>query len=52
VIPLQMLLAAPLGWLDHERSVVISFLREENRALKAQLGNRWLRVSDDQRRRL
>jgi hypothetical protein len=52
VIPLPILLAAPLGWLDHEQRVVISCLREENRALKAQLGNRWLRVSDDQRRRL
>jgi transposase InsO family protein len=31
---------------------VIAFLREENRALKAQLGRRRLRLNDDQRRRL
>jgi hypothetical protein len=52
VIPLQMLLAALLGWLEREQRDVIAFLREENRALKAQLGSRWLRLNDDQRRRL
>jgi hypothetical protein len=52
VIPLQMLLAALLGWLEREQRDVIAFLREENRALKAQLGNRRLRLNDDQRRRL
>jgi len=38
VIPLQMLLAALLGWLKAKQRDVIAFLREENRALKAQLG--------------
>jgi putative transposase len=52
VIPLQMLLAALLGWLDREQCDVIAFLREENRVLKAQLGSRRLRLHDDQRRRL
>jgi putative transposase len=52
VIPLQMLLAALLGWLDREQRDVIAFLREENRVLKAQLGRRRLRLDDDQRRRL
>jgi hypothetical protein len=52
VIPLQMLLAALLGWLEAEQRDVIAFLREENRALKAQLGGRRLRLNDDQRRRL
>ena len=47
-----MLLAALLGWLEREQRDVIAFLREENRALKAQLGNRRLRLNDDQRRRL
>jgi hypothetical protein len=37
VIPLQML-AALLGWLDREQRDVIAFLRDENRALKTQLG--------------
>jgi hypothetical protein len=52
VIPLQMLLAALLGWLEQEQRDVIAFLPEENRALKAQLGSRRLRFNDDQRRRL
>jgi hypothetical protein len=38
MIPLQMLLAAVLAWLDREQRDVISFLRQENRVLKAQLG--------------
>jgi hypothetical protein len=52
VIPLQMLLACVLGWLEAEQRDVIAFLREENRVLKAQLGRRRLRMDDDQRRRL
>jgi hypothetical protein len=52
VIPLQMLLAAQLGWLEREQRDVIAFLREENRTLKAQLGSRRLQLNDDQRRRL
>lgn len=47
-----MLLAALLGWLEREQRDVIAFLREENRALKAQLAGRRLRLSDAQRRRL
>ena len=52
MIPLQMLVAALLAWLDHEQRDVIAFLREENRVLKAQLGGRRLQLNDDQRRRL
>jgi putative transposase len=52
VIPLQILVAALLGWLEREQRDVIAFLREENRTLKAQLGSRRLRLNDDQRRRL
>jgi transposase InsO family protein len=47
-----MLLAALLAWLEAEQRDVIAFLREENRVLKAQLGNRRLRLDDDQRHRL
>jgi putative transposase len=47
-----MLLTALLAWLDAEQRDVIAFLREENRALKGQLGNRRLRLNEDQRRRL
>ena len=52
VFPLQMLLAALLGWLEREQRDVIAFLREENRVLKTQLAGRRLRVTDPQRRRL
>ena len=52
MIPLQMLLAALLAWLEAEQRDVIAFLREENRVLKAQLGTRRLRLDDKQRRRL
>ena len=52
MIPLQVLLAALLAWLEAEQRDVIAFLREENRVLKAQLGTRRLRLDDDQRRRL
>jgi len=47
-----MLLAALLAWLEAEQRDVVAFLREENRVLKSQLGNRRLRLDDDQRRRL
>jgi hypothetical protein len=36
VIPLQMLLAALLAWLDREQRDVIAYLREENRAATGQ----------------
>jgi hypothetical protein len=45
VIPLQMLLACLLGWLEAQQRDVIAFLREENRVLKAQLGSRRLRLT-------
>jgi putative transposase len=47
-----MLLTALLGWLMREQHDVIAFLREENRALKAQLTGRRPRLNDVQRRRL
>jgi len=47
-----MLLAAVRGWLEREQRDVIAYLREENRALKAQLAGRRLRLTDAQRRRL
>ena len=52
MIPLQMSMAALLGWLDREQRDVIAYLREENRALQVQLGSRRLRLDDRQRRRL
>src|SRR5678815_4787457 len=40
------------GWVEREQRTVIDFLREENRALKAQLRGRRIRLTNDQRRRL
>ena len=39
------------GWLNQEQQKILEYLQEENRVLKAQLGQR-LRLSDEQRRRL
>ena len=50
--PLQFLLATFAGWVNRQQAQVIDYLVEENRVLKEQIGNRRLRLSDDQRRRL
>jgi len=52
VLPFHLLLVAFLGWVEREQRTVIDFLREENRALKAQLRGHRIRLTDDQRRRL
>jgi hypothetical protein len=38
--------------MNQRQLQMIEYLREENRVLREQLGNRRLRLSDDQRRRL
>ena len=40
------------GWIHRDRQDVIEYLREENRVLREQFGNKRLRLTDDQRRRL
>jgi hypothetical protein len=40
------------GWVNSRQLEVIDFLREENRVLREQLGDRRPRFNDDQRRRL
>ena len=52
MVPLQLILAALVGWLERGHRDVIEYLREENRVLKAQLHGRRLRLTDDERRRL
>jgi hypothetical protein len=47
-----LLLIAVAGWMNQEQRQVIDYLREENRVLRAQIGDRRLRFDDDQRRRL
>jgi len=50
--PFRFLLLAVAGWMNQRQLQVIDYLREENRILREQLGDKRLRFSDDQRRRL
>jgi hypothetical protein len=49
---LQMLLIVLTGWLERREREAITYLMEENRVLRRQLGHRRLRLTDDDRRRL
>ena len=50
--PFQFVLIAVAGWINQRQLQMIEYLREENRILREQLGERRLRLTDDQRRRL
>ena len=50
--PFRFLLIAVSGWMNQRQVQMIEYLREENRELREQLGDRRLRFTDDQRRRL
>ena len=50
--PFQFVVIVLAGWMNQRQQNVIEYLREENRVLREQLGDRRLRFSDDQRRRL
>jgi hypothetical protein len=50
--PFRFLLIAVSGWMNQQQLDLIDYLREENRVLREQLGQRRLRFNDDQRRRL
>jgi putative transposase len=47
---LHVLIAMVAGWLQRHQQQVITYLHEENRVLKAQLGGRRLRLTDTERR--
>jgi transposase InsO family protein len=49
---LQVLIAMVAGWLQRHQQQVITYLLEANRVLKAHLGDRRLRLTDTERRRL
>jgi len=49
---LRTVLMALTGWLERREREAIAYLIEENRLLRRQLGNRRLRLTDDDRRRL
>ena len=50
--PVQFVVIAIAGWMNQRQLQTIEYLREENRVLREQLGDRRLRFNDDQRRRL
>lgn len=50
--PFRFVLIALAGWMNQRQLHAINYLREENRVLREQLGERRLRLNDDQRRRL
>jgi putative transposase len=50
--PLRFLLVLFAGWIHREQAQVVDYLVEESRVLREQLGDKRLRLTDDQRRRL
>ena len=48
----QFVVIVLAGWMNQRQQNAIEYLREENRVLREQLGDRRLRFNDDQRRRL
>jgi transposase InsO family protein len=50
--PFSVVIASIAGWLNEHQQRTIDYLVEENRVLREQIGNRRLRFTDDQRRRL
>jgi transposase InsO family protein len=52
VDPFSFVVVCFAGWMNQHQQHVIEYLMEENRVLREQIGNRRMRFSDDQRRRL
>jgi putative transposase len=50
--PFRLLLISLAGCLNQHQREVIDYLQQENRVLRDLLGNKRLRLNDDQRRRL
>ena len=50
--PFRFLLITVAGWMNQQQLQLIDYLREENRVLSEQLGEKRLSFNDDQRRRL
>jgi putative transposase len=50
--PFSFLVISLSGWMNQHQQHLIHYLIEENRVLREQIGNRRMRFSDDQRRRL
>src|ERR1700758_4019125 len=50
--PFRFLLITVAGWMNEQQRLMIEYLREENRVLREQWGDRRLRFNDEQRIRL
>ena len=50
--PFSFLVVSLAGWMNQHQQCVIDYLIGENRVLREQIGNRRMRFSDGQRRRL
>ena len=50
--PFSFLVISIVGWINQRQQQLIEYLVEENRVLWEQIGNRRMRFTDDQRRRL
>ena len=50
--PFQFVVIVLAGWMNQRQQNVIAYLREENRVLREQLGDRRLWFNDNQRSRL
>src|ERR1039458_3235632 len=50
--PFRFVVIAVAGWMNQRQLQIIDYLREENRVLREQLGDKRLRLNDDQRRSL
>jgi len=50
--PFSFVVISIAGWMNQHQQQVIEYLMEENRVLREQIGNRRMRFSDNQRRRL
>src|SRR5262245_6527690 len=50
--PFSFLVVPLAGWMNQHQQHVIHYLMEENRVLREQIGDRRMRFTDDQRRRL
>src|SRR5205823_14075173 len=50
--PFSFLVVSVAGWINQRQQQLIEYLVEENRVLREQIGNRRMRFTDDQRRRL
>src|SRR5439155_9230906 len=50
--PFSFLVVSIAGWINQHQQQLIEYLVEENRVLREQMGNRRMRFTDDQRRRL